>query len=247
MAIRARCCWRRCARIRHGARADSFDPISVGLEASTLGYGITFERPLLFDLSARVTTGYLSTSNEQPYDDNPWVSTFHQNNVLVAADWRPYAGRWRLSGGVLFGNDYVVKVAQSFGSNYMLNGNAYPVGAAGVVSAAHQLRASGALSRRAEPAPASSRDSPSPSTPASWCATARSRPRPPGRCNRTRSFRPTSPQPRPSFARISSSRSSASASSSDRSHPERRFAKRTAVEGPPQSGFLVAVPRLRSG
>jgi hypothetical protein len=118
-----------------GARADSFDPISVGLEASTLGYGLTLERPLLFDLSARVTTGYLSTSNEQPYDDNPWVSTFHQNNVLVAADWRPYAGRWRLSGGVLFGNDYVVKVAQSFGSNYMLNGNAYPVGAAGVVSA----------------------------------------------------------------------------------------------------------------
>jgi hypothetical protein len=117
------------------ARADSFDPVSVGAEASTLGYGVTLERPLLFDLSARVTTGALSTSNEHSYDNNPWVSNFHQSNVLVAMEWRPYAGRWGLTGGVLFGNDFVNKTAQTYGSTYMLNGNAYPTAAAGVVSA----------------------------------------------------------------------------------------------------------------
>jgi hypothetical protein len=69
------------------------------------------------------------------YDNNPWQSTFHQNNVLVAMDWRPYSGRWRLSGGLLFGGDYVQKVAQSVGSNYTLNGDVYPVNQAGVVSA----------------------------------------------------------------------------------------------------------------
>ena len=117
------------------ARADSFDPISFGVHASTLGYGVTLERPLLFDLSARVTTGLLSTTSTHVIDGNPWTSTFHENNVLVAMDWRPYGGRWRLSGGLLLGGDHVDKVAQSFGPNYFLNGNPYPVNLAGIVSA----------------------------------------------------------------------------------------------------------------
>jgi hypothetical protein len=117
------------------ARADSFDPISFGVHISTLGNGITLERPLLFDLSARLTTGLLSSTSTKTYDNNPWASTFHENNVLVAMDWRPYAGRWRLSGGLLLGGDYVDKVAQNAGGNYVLNGNAYPVANAGAVSA----------------------------------------------------------------------------------------------------------------
>jgi hypothetical protein len=117
------------------ARADSFDPISFGVHASTLGDGVTLERPLLFDLSARVTTGFLSSTSKPVYDGNPWTSTFHENNVLVALDWRPYAGRWRLSGGLLLGGDHIDKVAQNNGGNYLLNGNAYPVTAAGTVSA----------------------------------------------------------------------------------------------------------------
>jgi hypothetical protein len=116
------------------ARADSFDPVSFGVHAGTLGVGITLERPLLFDLSARVTTGLLSVSSVRNYDGAPWTSTFHENNVLVAMDWRPYAGRWRLSGGFLLGGDYVSKVAQSSSGNYLLNGNSYPVTGAGVVS-----------------------------------------------------------------------------------------------------------------
>lgn len=117
------------------ARADSFDPVSFGVHVSTLGDGITLERPLLFDLSARVTTGWLSTSSQRNYDGSPWTSTFHENNALVAMDWRPYGGRWRLSGGLLFGGDHVDKVAQSLSGNYLLNGNAYPVNNAGIVSA----------------------------------------------------------------------------------------------------------------
>jgi hypothetical protein len=117
------------------ARADSFDPISIGAHIGTLGAGVTLERPLLFDLSARVTTGAISTTSQQTFNNAPWTSTFHENNVLVAMDWRPYGGRWRLSGGLLFGGDYVNKVAQSTSGNYLLNGNSYPTSGAGVVSA----------------------------------------------------------------------------------------------------------------
>ena len=74
------------------AQADSFDPVSFGVHASTLGYGITLERPLLFDLSIRATSGAISSTSQPSYDGNQWSSTFRQNNVLLAMDWRPYAG-----------------------------------------------------------------------------------------------------------------------------------------------------------
>jgi hypothetical protein len=116
------------------ARADSFDPVSFGAQVSTLGYGITLERPLLFDLSARVATGALSASESGTISSNAWEATFHENNVLLAADWRPYGGRWRLSGGLLFGSDHVTYAAQPNGSNYDLNGRLYAVSAAGAVT-----------------------------------------------------------------------------------------------------------------
>lgn len=117
------------------ARADSFDPVSFGAHASTLGYGITIERPLLFDLSVRATTGAMSSTSQPSYDGNQWSSTFRQNNVLLAMDWRPYAGRWRVSGGLLFGSDHVDKTAlASPNGTILLNGTAYPAAAAGVVS-----------------------------------------------------------------------------------------------------------------
>jgi len=117
------------------ATADSFDPVSFGAGASTLGYGVILERPLLFDLGVRIATGALSSSTERVSAGGPWTSTLHESNVVLAADWHPYSGRWRLSAGLLFGSDNVTHVAESFGPNYVLNGNSYPVAAAGTVSA----------------------------------------------------------------------------------------------------------------
>jgi hypothetical protein len=116
------------------ARADAFDPVSFGVHASTLGYGITLERPLLFDLSARITTGLLSSTTQHSYDNAPWSSTFHENNALVAIDYRPYGGRWRLSGGLLFGSDHVDKVAAPVGGVYHLNGTSYAATSVGNIT-----------------------------------------------------------------------------------------------------------------
>ena len=115
------------------ARADSFNPISVGVGASTLGYGVTLERPLLFNLSARIVTGRLSSSDERRYDGNPYTRTFNENNALVAADFRPSSGRWRLSAGVLFGSDRTDYIVRDNAGTYALNGNSYPVASAGLV------------------------------------------------------------------------------------------------------------------
>jgi hypothetical protein len=116
------------------AQADSFDPISFGASASSLGAGITLERPLLFDLSARIATGWLSYTSEQTYDNNQWNQTAHESNVLVAADWRPYGGRWRLSAGLLFGSDHSDYAAKPIGGTYQLNGNTYDAAGSSITS-----------------------------------------------------------------------------------------------------------------
>jgi hypothetical protein len=117
------------------ARADSFDPVSFGVNVGTLGYGITLERPLLFNLSARLSTGALSLALGTPSSGGgSWQSTLRENNVLLATDWRPYGGRWFLSGGVLLGSDHVDDVAQPSGGNVTLNNTTYPVAGTGTVT-----------------------------------------------------------------------------------------------------------------
>jgi hypothetical protein len=117
------------------ARADSFDPVSFGVDISTLGYGITLERPLLFNLSARLVTGTLSIAEQSTPAGSPGTATFRENNVLGVADWRPYGGRWYVSAGVLFGSDHLDWTPQASAGTYTLNRDVYPVAGAGAVHA----------------------------------------------------------------------------------------------------------------
>jgi hypothetical protein len=118
------------------ASADSFDPVSVGVQASTLGFGLTLERPLLFNFSARISTGTLSSSDQINAGGGSWTRTLTESNVLVAADWRPFAGRYRLTAGLLFGGDHTNYTVRSVdGRNDTINGTTYPVAQAGVVGA----------------------------------------------------------------------------------------------------------------
>jgi hypothetical protein len=117
------------------ARADSFSAISIGAHAGTLGYGITLERPLLFDLSARVETGAMTVTTNAALDGQSYVQTDRFNNILAALDWRPSGSRFRVSAGLLFGSDSVDYVARSDLGVYVINGSIYPVAAAGRVEA----------------------------------------------------------------------------------------------------------------
>ncbi len=78
----------------------------------------------------------LSSSDQQPYGGAPWTRTTNQSNLLVAADWRPYAGRYRLSAGLLFSNDHTDYTVKSVdGANYVINGTSYPIAMTGAVGA----------------------------------------------------------------------------------------------------------------
>lgn len=117
------------------ARADLFSSVSYGVHASTLGDGITLEKPLLFDFSARVETNSLSVSQQLRYDSTPYTTTTRTNDVAVIADFRPYAGRYRISAGLVFGSDGVDNVARADGASIRVGNGVYPLAGTGQVIA----------------------------------------------------------------------------------------------------------------
>ncbi len=122
------------AALPAAARADQFSAVSYGVHVSTTGDGITLEKPLLYDFSARVVTNDLSVSQQLSYDGVPYTSTARFQNVGLIADFRPYAGRYRISAGLLFGSDRIDNVAHPDGSALQVGGGLYPISGAGTVS-----------------------------------------------------------------------------------------------------------------
>lgn len=116
------------------ARADSFDPISIGVHAGTLGYGITLERPLLFDLSARVDASWMTQSQSAAFDGTSFNETEHFANVLAVLEWRPQALRFGAEAGLLFGSDTTDFVARQDLGPYTINGDVYSVASAGTLA-----------------------------------------------------------------------------------------------------------------
>ena len=117
------------------ARADLFSSVSAGVHVSTIGHGITLEKPLLYDFSVRVTTGTLSVSQQSTYDTTSYTTTTKYSNVGVIADYRPYAGRYRISGGLVFGNDRIDNVSRDAAGFLRVGNNLYPVSGTGTVNA----------------------------------------------------------------------------------------------------------------
>ncbi|HTW83078.1 MAG TPA: hypothetical protein VMD91_03290 [Candidatus Sulfotelmatobacter sp.] len=120
-----------CAVLPSAARADAFSPVSVGVHLSTIGDGITLEKPFLYDFSLRVETNWLSTSQQTTYTNTGFTTTSRFRNVAVLGDFRPYGGRWRISGGLTFGSDEVDNVARLGAPTAQVGNDVYPVSGIG--------------------------------------------------------------------------------------------------------------------
>jgi len=122
------------AAVPAAARADLFSSVSYGVHASTTGHGVTLEKPLLYDFSVRVTTNTMSISQQFSYDDNPYTTTTRYNDFALIADYRPHAGRYRISGGLVFGNDDVGNVARADTALLRVGNGIYPTAGTGTVT-----------------------------------------------------------------------------------------------------------------
>jgi hypothetical protein len=116
------------------ARADLFSSVSPGVHAGTTGYGISVERPLLFDFSVRIQTNTMSTSQQFSYDGTPYTTTTRYDDVGLIADYRPHAGRYRISAGLVFGNDGVQNVARPEGATIRVGSGLYSTAQTGTVT-----------------------------------------------------------------------------------------------------------------
>jgi hypothetical protein len=123
------------AALPAAARADAFSAVSVGLHVSTIGDGISLEKPFLYDFSLRLETDWQSVTRQTHYTNTPFTSTLHANDVAVLGDFRPYGGRWRISGGMLFGNDAVTNVARlGTSGSAQVGNNVYPSAGIGTLT-----------------------------------------------------------------------------------------------------------------
>ncbi|HTJ27364.1 MAG TPA: hypothetical protein VMA36_14480 [Candidatus Limnocylindria bacterium] len=121
------------------ASADAFSSVSYGVHISSTGDGITLEKPLLYDFSMRLETNSLSVSQQLNYDNTRYVSTSRTQNLGIIADFRPYGGRYRISGGLLFGGDRIDNVSQPEGNTIQVGNGLYPVSGTGTVSSRVQF------------------------------------------------------------------------------------------------------------
>ncbi len=122
------------AALPAAARADLFSSVSLGAHAGTTGYGISVERPLLYDFTVRVQTGTMSVSQQFSFDGTPYTTTTRYDDVALIADYRPHAGRYRISGGLVFGNDNVQNVARGDGPMLRIGNGLYSTAGAGTVT-----------------------------------------------------------------------------------------------------------------
>lgn len=116
-----------------------FADATVNGKLSTLGFGVEAAFPLAQSIDARIGyNGYkynfdeTSTSNglTTNYNGDLKLST-----VQLLADWHPWEGSFRLSGGVIFNNNKFEMTAQPSGTTVNIGGTPYTVGAGQMVNA----------------------------------------------------------------------------------------------------------------
>lgn len=117
----------------------AFADATVNAKLSTLGLGVEAAIPLTQSLDARIGyNGYrynfdeTSTSNGLPTN---YSGDLKLNNVQLLADWHPWEGSFRLSGGVIFNNNKFEMTARPSGTTINIGGTPYTVGAGQTVNA----------------------------------------------------------------------------------------------------------------
>lgn len=82
------------------AFADTSSSIAITPRAGTLGIGADLSVPLAEHFNARVGYGHWSRSREYTESDVKYDGKLTLNGALIVADWFPFGGNFRLSGGI---------------------------------------------------------------------------------------------------------------------------------------------------
>ncbi len=107
--------------------------LGVGLKASTLGAGVEVEKRLGANLGLRLGVNYLPINTNFTVDDVRYKAEFSWSSVALLADFYPFSGIFRLSGGVIY-NGNTVDITGTPRGNVTIGDHTYPAAGAGTIT-----------------------------------------------------------------------------------------------------------------
>ncbi|MDB5070117.1 MAG: hypothetical protein JWM87_1228 [Candidatus Eremiobacteraeota bacterium] len=122
------------------ARADVLSDNTADLHVSSLGYGVAVGRSIAPRVDLRLSSGTLSYDRAVSSDNIDFNGSIRLHNVAALLDLHPMNSAFRLTGGLVFGNDRIdVTGVPHSGTSYLINGHTYSASQAGNVVGSAKL------------------------------------------------------------------------------------------------------------
>lgn len=97
----------------------------IGVNVGTLGLGLDYVQPVTPSLNGRLGFDTYSYSHSQSNSGIDYDAKLKLNTVHALADWHPFEGSFRLTGGLMFNNNKLSLSGKPTGGTYTINGNVY--------------------------------------------------------------------------------------------------------------------------
>ncbi len=108
------------------ARADVLADTTADVHVSTLGYAVAVGRTIAPHVDVRISTGTLTYNHAYSADNLNYMGSIRLQNVAALVDVRPFTSAFRLTGGIVVGNDNIDTVATpSQSGTFVIGGNTY--------------------------------------------------------------------------------------------------------------------------
>lgn len=113
----------------------AYADVTINGKVSTLGLGMEVAFPMAQSIDGRIglnrykyNINKTSTSNGLTTDYN---GDLNLSSLEALADWHPFAGSFRMSGGLIYNNNSVNMTARPTGGTVNVGGTAYPINTSG--------------------------------------------------------------------------------------------------------------------
>ncbi len=98
----------------------------IALKAGTDGAGLELQYALGDHFGARLQVDGGTVSHNLTESSVDYHARLRFSNALALADWHPFGGIWRVSGGVVYNKNKFDLTGQPSSGTFTLNGNTYP-------------------------------------------------------------------------------------------------------------------------
>ncbi|GAC1576821.1 MAG: hypothetical protein NVS3B7_09870 [Candidatus Elarobacter sp.] len=121
------------------ARADVFASNTADFHASSLGYGAAVGHTIAPLVDLRIASGTLAFERRGTTDNLNYTGSVRLRNIAALLDLHPTNGAFRVTTGLVFGNDRIDVHGTAQNGTYVINGNTYTSSQVGTVDGTAKL------------------------------------------------------------------------------------------------------------